>query len=113
MSCQAKALLPVSINHEGTASRAFSAWPKAARSRSSSQSRTWLASPNVDLLLALSEGGEGVGPAQPLQAGGPLREGHAQRRVPLGHQDLLLDHRVVHEQHRVVQPLPSRSVLLA
>src|SRR5215469_3440408 len=131
MLCQAKALLPVSMNHEGTASRAISAWPNAARSRSSSQSRTWLASPNVDLLLALSEGGEGVGPAQPLQAAGPLRpdaadrdaelavdlrvrmrriadehrqqplaarrqlsEGHAQRRVPLGHHDLLLDHRV-------------------
>src|SRR6516165_8428609 len=141
MLCQAKALLPVSINQAGTASRSFSAWPKAASSRSSSQSRTWLASPYVDLLLALFEGGKGVGPAQPLQAAGPLRpdaanrdaelgvdlrvgtrriadehrqqplaarrqtgEGHTQRRVSLGHQDLLVDRGVVHEKHRVVQP---------
>src|SRR5204863_3464426 len=141
MLCQAKAFLPVSMNHGGTAWRAFSAWLKAPRSRSSSQSlRTWLASPYVDLFLALSEGGEGARPAHPLQAARPLRpdaadwdtelpvdvrvgmrrvadehrqqplaagwqfsEGHAQRRVPLSHQDLLVDHRVVHENHRVVQ----------
>src|SRR5439155_19404940 len=141
MLCQAKAFLPVSMNHEGTAWRAFSAWLRAPRSRSSSQSlRTWLASPYVDLFLALAEGGKGARPAHPLQAPGPLRpdaadrdiqlgvdlrvgvrrvadehrqqllaagrqlgEGRAQLLVPLSHQDLLLDHRVVHEKHRTVQ----------
>jgi hypothetical protein len=58
MLCQAKAFLPVSINHEGTAARAFIASLRAARSRSSSQPlRTWLASPYVDFLVPLAEGG--------------------------------------------------------
>src|SRR6516162_6370740 len=84
MLCQAKAFLPVSLNHEGTASRAFSACPKAASSRSSSQSlRTWLASPCVDLLLALPEDGESAGPAHPLQAAGPLRPDAADRDAEL------------------------------
>src|SRR5690349_11460688 len=145
MLCQAKAFLPVSMNHVGTASRAFSAWLKAPSSWSSSQSlRTWLASPYVDLVLALSEGGESARPAHPLQAASPLRpdaadrdtelamdirigmrwvgqqhrqqllaarrqlgEGRAQRRVPLSHQELLADHRVVYEKHRVVQACPQ------
>src|SRR5205807_1405125 len=72
-------------NHEGTARRAFSAWLKAPRSRSSSQlSRTWLASPYVDLFLALSEGGESARPAQPIQAAGPLRPDAADRDIELG-----------------------------
>src|SRR5271166_5903264 len=142
MLCQAKAFLPVSTNQEGTAWLAFIASPKAAKSRSSSQpSRTWLASPNVDLCFTLTKADEGARPAQPVQAAGPLRadapdrdaellvdfrvgmrriaeehrqqllaarrqlgEGRAQGRVPLSHEDLLIDHRVVHEQHRVVPP---------
>ena len=44
---------------------------------------------------------------QPLAAGWQFGEGHAQRRVPLSHQDLLVDHRVVHEKHRVVQACPQ------
>src|SRR5689334_16249025 len=106
MLCQAKALLPVSINHEGTASRAFSAWPKAARSRSSSQSlRTWLASLYVDLLLALPEGGEGAGPAHPLQAAGPLRPDAADRDAEL-RVDLCVRLRRVADEHRQ-QPLAA------
>src|SRR5712691_3419280 len=140
MLCQAKAFLPVSTNQEGTAWRALIASPRATRSRSSSQSsRTWLASPDVDLCCALAESGEGARPAQPVQATGALRpdapdrdaelrvdfrvgmrrvaeehrqqllaagrqlaEGRAQGCVPLRHENLLIDHRLIHKQHRIV-----------
>ena len=39
---------------------------------------------------------------QLLAPGRQLGEGGAQRRVPLGRQDLLVDHRVSHEQHRII-----------
>src|SRR5207245_1430263 len=58
---------------------------RAPRSRSSSQSlRTWLASPYIDLFLALAEGGKGARPAHPLQAPGPLRPDAADRDIQLG-----------------------------
>src|SRR5438034_7063460 len=100
MLCQAKAFLPVSTNHEGTARRAFSAWLKAPRSRSSSQSlRTWLASPYVDLFLALSEGGESARPAHPLQAASPLRPDAAHRDAELA-VDIRVGMRRVGQEHR-------------
>src|SRR6476660_1373397 len=100
MLCQAKAFLPVSMNHEGTASRAISAWRKAPSSRSSSQSlRTWLASPYVDLVLALSEGGESARPAHPLQAASPLRPDAADRDAELAG-DIGVGMRGVGQQHQ-------------
>src|SRR4029077_11290647 len=100
MLCQAKAFLPVSMNHEGTASRALSAWRKAPSSRSSSQSlRTWLASPYVYLVLALSEGGESARPAHPLQAASPLRPDAADRDAELA-VDIGVGMRGVGQQHR-------------
>src|SRR5256885_12020548 len=110
MLCQAKAFLPVSMNHEGTARRAFSAWLKAPRSRSSSQSsRTWLASPYVDLFLALSEGGESARPAQPIQAAGPLRPDAADRDTELG-VDLRVGMRRVADPHRQQLPPAGRQL---
>src|SRR5690348_7985314 len=98
MLCQAKAFLPVSMNHEGTASRALSAWRKAPSSRSSSQLRTWLASPYVNLVLALSEGGESARPAHSLQAASPLRSDAADRDAELA-VDIGVGMRRVGQQH--------------
>src|SRR5271165_2146203 len=100
MLCQAKAFLPVWTNQAGTAWLAFIASPRATRSRSSSQSsRTWLASPDIDLRFVRTEGGEGTGPTQPVQAAGPLRADATDRDAELGVDFRVGTRRVTH-QHR-------------
>src|SRR5260370_16192326 len=99
MLCQAKAFRPVSMNQAGTAWRAFIASTRAARTRSSSQpSRTWLAPPDIDLGVTLTESGEGTGPAQPFQAPCSLRPDAAHREAEPG-VDLRVGMRRVADQH--------------
>src|SRR6266571_1461513 len=100
MLCQAKAFLPVSMNQEGTAWRAFIASLRADRSRSSSQpSRTWLASPGIDLSFTLTESSEGTGPAQPFQAPCSLRPDAADRDAEF-RVDFRVGMRRIADQHR-------------
>src|ERR1700759_2880094 len=110
MLCQAKAFLPVSMNHSGTAGRAFMASLKAARSRSSSHPlRTWLASPCIDLLVSVAEGGQGVRPAHAIQAPGPLRSYAADRDTGLG-VDLRIGMRRIADQHGQQLLAPGRQL---
>src|SRR6516225_11299836 len=94
MLCHAYAFLPVSTNHSGTASRALSASPNAARNCSSSQlSAMVLVLRPVDI----GEPGQRTGSSQSFQAAGSLRADASHRDLQLLADLRVRMRRVAHE----------------
>src|SRR5208282_2624732 len=97
MLCHAYAFLPVSTNHSGTACRAITASPNAAKSSSSSQtSGMFLVLCPVDVGVAKTR--QRAGLAQAFQAAGSLRADASHRDLQR-RADLCVRTRRVADEH--------------